>query len=367
MLAPEDGLRPFFFQHPQVEIREKAGCFNLWGPSDASAEQWVKSWGGPPANASTLLATVVCSTKLLTWHPEYGGRYWSAGLQHYERCRAAAPNASVPECDLLAAHTEAIGSGGTGHEATPPFVLRTLYGARARLVMALRSPVDRIETAYWFHKQFWQAKGPTARGLHSYAAEQVSEFSACARVHTARRCAFLFERLGKQQAAAFWHCNQIIRGLYEPFVAEWAAAFPPAADGSPQTLLVLRVEDLLDAPMRAYGAISRFLGISAHSGYTPPAGQSYRSRHLVSLNSSCCGGGRGPPEPMLLETRRLLESFYAPYNARLAELLHQPKIGEWRGVGWQLDDWRREEREGSVAYRGVANGRRRSRRSLLRG
>ena len=351
MLSPEDGVRPFLARHPQIEIRER-GCFNLWGSSDAGAEAWVRSWGGPPADASTLVATTACSTKILTWHPEYAGRFWTAGLQRYEQCREA----NRSSCDALRAHEEAIGSGGTGHEAVPPFVLRTLYGSshKIRLIATLRSPVDRLETAFWFHKQFWAAKGPSAAGLHAYATEQVREFGKCALEFSARRCAFLFERLGPQQASAFWHCNQIIRGLYQPFVAEWRAAFP-----SDDELLVLRVEELLDRPARAYAAMQRFLGLAAPSAYEPPAAQSYLRRHLASLNSSCCGGGRGPPEPMRDETRELLEGFYAPHNEALAELLRDPSVARWGGLGWRADDWRAEERAGRLAWRDVSAGRRR--------
>ena len=82
-------------------------------------------------------------------------------------------------------------------------------------------------------------------------------------------------------------------------------------------------------------------------------------RHLASLNSSCCGGGRGPPEPMRDETRELLEGFYAPHNEALAELLRDPSVARWGGLGWRVDDWRAEERAGRLAWRDVSAGRRR--------
>ena len=45
---------------------------------------------------------------------------------------------------------------------------------------------------------------------------------ACA-LH-ARRCAHLFELLGQKQSDVFFHADQIIRGLYAPFVVDWHAA-----------------------------------------------------------------------------------------------------------------------------------------------
>jgi len=53
-----------------------------------------------------------------------------------------------------------------------------------------------------------------------------------------RRCAFLFEYLGEAESAVFFHCDQIIRGLYEPFVRDWLGAFGNRS-------LAIRAEDLL--------------------------------------------------------------------------------------------------------------------------
>jgi hypothetical protein len=55
----------------------------------------------------------------------------------------------------MLAHDSAMGRGGVGQEATPPFVMRTLYGrGRAKVVSALRHPVDRLETAFWVHVHY---------------------------------------------------------------------------------------------------------------------------------------------------------------------------------------------------------------------
>ena len=56
-----------------------------------------------------------------------------------------------------------------------------------------------------------------------------------------RRCAFLFEYLGEAESDVFFHCDQIIRGLYEPFVRDWVGAFGNRS-------LAIRAEDLLVTP-----------------------------------------------------------------------------------------------------------------------
>ena len=320
MLA-EDGIRPWFEKHAHVEVRGSPGCFNLWRHGADGGTKWVQAWG-PPApvagsNTSMLRVTLDCAAKLLTWHPEYAGRYWYAAADAYEQCKAAA-TATLVQCDPLHAHNQTIGNEGCGREATPPFILRALYGHHVRVVLALRNPIDRLETAFWFHKQFWSVKTPTAAGLHAYATEQVAGFRSCQAAHGKRRCAFLFERLGAAQQAVFWHCNQLIRGLYAPFVAEWKAAFESRS-------LVIRVEDLLDSPQATGTRLQVFLGLVSKTAWVPAvAGRAYTAAHAASLNVSCCGGGRGEPQPMLPATRQLLDEFYRPFNVELSAILQDP-------------------------------------------
>jgi hypothetical protein len=110
------------------------------------------------------------------------------------------------------------------------------------MLLVLRDPIDRLETSFWAHPQYPRRYGgASSEGLHAYVVEQASAFDGCARRHGVRRCAFLFEYLGEAESDVFFHCDQIIRGLYEPFVRDWVGAF---GDRS----LVIRAEDLLVTP-----------------------------------------------------------------------------------------------------------------------
>lgn len=338
-----DDVKGFFFKSAiysdRLDIRPDHACFNMWRTS-ADALRWVQTWGRRPMSNSTLMVTDSCGSKVMTWQPEYAGRYWSAPFEMRERTNNTGTAAAIQT------HDEAMGTKGIGTEPTPPFVMLQLYhSAPVRIIATLRNPVDRLETAFWFHKQFWSVYGPTASGLHAYASEQVRDFTKCSDVFGTRRCAFLFERLGPSQAQAFWHCNQIIRGLYEPFVAEWHAAFAAhgkeRAAGRHSSLLVLRVEDMLDRPSTSRAALQEFLfGVHGGGGDDktadaraatagPSSTRSYADSHAASMNVSCCGGGRGAPEQMLQSTRDVLSGFYRPHNARLAALLGDDRFLLW--------------------------------------
>lgn len=162
---------------------------------------------------------------------------------------------------------------------------------------------------------FGDSIGPGGRGSELRAAvPQLAGFAACQASHGTRRCAFLFEMLEKRFADVFFHCDQIIRGIYHPFLAEWKAAFP-------RSLLVLRAEDLLGREREAaHAQVYSFLGLPPPSGTSSAQQpQSYAETHRASLQE-----GSPKAAPMRTETRAKLSAFYAPYNAQLAGLLGEP-------------------------------------------
>lgn len=119
------------------------------------------------------------------------------------------------------------------------------------------------------------------------------------------------------RAQVFFHCDQLIRGLYEPFVRDWHEALGAAG------LLVLRVEDLLDDAAPARARLLDFLGLGgAAAGGLPPPEGSYFSLHAASLRAASAGKA----EPMRRETRERAEAFYEPHNKRLAALLGEPAL-----------------------------------------
>jgi hypothetical protein len=299
----------------------------------AGGTAFLKGWRTSRGAGKLLIAE--CMTGMM-WYPNLAGRYSAAWSKSYWPCKASAIKAhSAKEfyrrlmwakCrpEALAAHDEAHGSGGPGHETTPPVMLRALYPLgeqRAAVVAVLRNPTDRFETSFWLHPHYVKVYGGTADGLAKYAAEHVEIFRGCEASYGTRRCAFLFENLDKAFKKAFFACDQVIRGVYWPFIADWHAAF-----GS--RLLVLTAEELLNQPQTARPRLLSFLGLPAlsegagggtkgsggggrPSDATPP---DYAAMHAASLRSYGA-------QPMRNDTRALLDGFYAPHTRRLARIL----------------------------------------------
>jgi len=191
----------FLHQIKQLDTSHDGSCFDDWG-DDSGGGKWVQQWGSAPAAGTLKVAT--CN-KLLGWYPAFAGRYTAAWGKEYGVCkerevhkpgdcaphepnhkwRTAPRSPTVPPRSLrsplrtpdgsplpvarteapracrawcvadytqrmwpicrpaaMRAHDTAMGSGGVGQEATPPFVMRTLYGqGRAKVASALtRAP-----------------------------------------------------------------------------------------------------------------------------------------------------------------------------------------------------------------------------------
>ena len=75
-------------------------------------------------------------------------------------------------------------------------------------------------------------------------------------MHGAHDCALRFEAHGPEQAGVYYHCDQIIKGMYSEYMPEWQAYIRP------QRLLVLRTEDYFARPLRGVRQVWRLLTLT---------------------------------------------------------------------------------------------------------
>ena len=226
------------------------------------------------------------------------------------------------KAEALRAHDETVGlrveeRGVVALNATPPYLMRQFYAAgRVRFVALLRSPIDRLRHAFYTHVHYPKRYGRSADGLHSYVEQQAAGWDACVAKYGRWRCAIHFEQLGKEQSDVFFHCDQLIRGIYSPFVRDWLAAFP-------RSLLILRAEDFYGAAATREELLLRtwaHLGLPAPSagGGSPPYVGSKVEKRLREQPYASWTANKGPIHP---KTSERLGRVFAPFNRELRDML----------------------------------------------
>ena len=96
--------------------------------------------------------------------------------------------------------------------------------------------------------------------------------------------------------------------MYYIYIADWLAVFPR------DQFLVIRAEDYCRNRSRILPDVYQFLGLRP----VDPELLNNINRTIVNY--------RPPKRPMLNETRRLLNDFFRPFNAMLAELFNDSKF-----------------------------------------
>ena len=204
-----------------------------------------------------------------------------------------------------------VGVRGTLHPASPPVTIPQVMGwlqPAARLLVMLREPAARYYSAYHYYNRryaIYERYGPTGPAAFDKMVQvDVSAFRRCrSSGATVRRCA----------RQTFYEAQQLVKGVYAPFLEPWLASFPPTS------LLVLRLEDY-EASLAAHlAAVLDFLRMPR-----PP-----RAAWRLMLAQPRANRRVGRGEPMLNGTRVLLRDFYAEHNERLATMLGDARYLRW--------------------------------------
>ncbi|KAJ1461043.1 hypothetical protein M885DRAFT_458278 [Pelagophyceae sp. CCMP2097] len=229
--------------------------------------------------------------------------------------------------------TQTFEGGDTGNAPAPQ--LLALMFPRAKLVVTLAEPGRRAYSDYWFLTAQGVAGRPR-RGRPA-AIQSAADFDAKARfdadamercfdaydqgaskwaVDAVQRCAFDRKRFGANGR------GRLTIGLYAAFLERWFASFDKAQ------ILVLRLEDR-ETPEGQANALSScfdFLGLDAAAAKSEAPGKVFNAASRAR-------------DAMFPETAAMLRRFYAPHNARLAEILGDDRF-LWR------DAWPNENRTG---------------------
>ncbi|KAL6759406.1 P-loop containing nucleoside triphosphate hydrolase protein [Haematococcus lacustris] len=370
--------------HPNVVF--DAGSYGVWGASWSfwseyrnTLEGYLEGIAQGGATAKKLLvdpATNIImdgglSTFSLYWaasgkvHTGFSGpavACWKtchdahAGTPQYVTCM---DQKCLPQ-GRTADHQVARAAGLAYADMQLPMIMRALYGSRPpRLVIMVRDPIERMYSNYMGVKNVYERYGRTSHGFTLFVNEQLAAWRGCLdgtserglngsapgpERHTAEHCYLLFESLSQREEAVFYHCDQLFRGLYAPYLKIWLRWLPPS------NVLVLKAEDYWRQPVQTMNRLLEFMSLpllpptlqdtagggKAAAGTFPAAGAARRLPRYISPEDAAAVMAAGPRQsqadpagPMAPMARQSLLQFYKPYNAELAELLGDPSILEW--------------------------------------
>jgi N-acetylgalactosamine 4-sulfate 6-O-sulfotransferase len=166
-------------------------------------------------------------------------------------------------------------------------------------------------------RRYTKLHGSDASGELSWANESIRAFSRCEAEFGPTACALWFESLTRENEETFYHCDQLIKGIYAVFLPEWRREFA--------RLLPLRTEEYFVAPQAVLARAFRFLRLrvpQTQEEWRPILG---RGRMVHGSRPS---GGK-PPLPQ--NVRDLLRRFYLPWQRILAgQLAAEEDAADWR-------------------------------------
>jgi hypothetical protein len=212
-------------------------------------------------------------------------RQYEKGMDWYRRCFAVTGGRARARATIRG-------------EATPSYVFHPHAVQRiradvpeARLIVLLRSPVDRAYSHYWHSVRLGHE---TLSFEHAVAREP--ERLAGELEKTERDAGYTSDALVQH--------SYLSRGIYADQLARVFRHFPR------DRVKILKSEDLYAAPQAVFDEVAHFLGIERWTIAGP--------RNMTAVTE---GTGDWRPPPMPGDVRCALAGWFRPHNERLYELL----------------------------------------------
>ncbi|XP_004681020.1 PREDICTED: carbohydrate sulfotransferase 15 [Condylura cristata] len=182
----------------------------------------------------------------------------------------------------------------------PPFLTQDFIHAfqpDARLIVMLRDPVERLYSDYLY----FASSNKSADDFHEKVTEALQLFENCVLDYSLRACVYN-NTLNNAMPV------RLQVGLYAVYLLDWLTVF------SKEQLLILRLEDHASSVKYTMRRVFQFLNLGPLS-----------EKQEALMTKSPASNARRPEDrnlgPMWPVTQKILQDFYGPFNARLAQVL----------------------------------------------
>ncbi|XP_076446973.1 carbohydrate sulfotransferase 15-like [Babylonia areolata] len=172
----------------------------------------------------------------------------------------------------------------------------------AKIIVILRNPSSRLYSDYLYGRKMHLNK--SQENFHMLVNKNIAVFNACVKERSLRNCAYNISMFS----------IRLFIGMYSVFVEDWLLRFPR------DQMLFIRLEDV-QSGADTVPAVFRFLGLAVPNETIMQQILTQGQRNTARISIG----------PMWNETRRLLDDFYRPFNARLAHILQDRRF-TWKDV-----------------------------------
>ena len=208
-----------------------------------------------------------------------------------------------------------------GHDfcSTPAAISHIL--PKAKFIVLMREPSERLYSYYLWSCSYtygndtskWPSKirNDPAGNFHSEASQVVFDFNQCLQSRSLYECSIQYTFTNSTKATNY--CGQIgfrlVVSIYYIHIVKFLQFFPQ------EQFLFLKMEDMTQEPIRFMKQVTTFLDI-----------ESYPPSKISDLLERKHNQQKANIEPMHEDTRRLLHTFYGPFNRQLADLLKDKRF-----------------------------------------
>jgi hypothetical protein len=165
----------------------------------------------------------------------------------------------------------------------------------------------RLHSAFWTYGHYWDRYGgKSPKGFRNFVVEQVQGFKNCTDVqgYSTFTCALYLESLSQYLEDIFFHCDQLMRGMYSIWLHIWFSIFPR------ESFLVLKAEDYFINPRET------LVKVFAHLGLAEPSEKEWSHiLDIADIRTAATG------KEMLPEALALATEFYMPFNEDLVSIM----------------------------------------------